>query len=237
MLAIYLGFLGFGVTVVGLLLAMGGGKEGDADHGDADHGDADHGDADHGDAEHGGAGHPDGVDDADHGDFHHGPAAGAGKGDVLRLGPGKLLLSVRFWTFFAAAFGATGTLATLVGIGAVVTFLAALVTGLAVGVGAHALFRAIQQDRVSGETDLSKLAGEEATVLVAVRPGARGQVRIQRPSGTRDLMATSRDGTALEVGSTVLVTAVEDGVADVTGTRPAAKRTAAEPPQRLPEGP
>ncbi len=218
MLAVYLAALGFGVTVIGLLLVMGGGKDGDADHGDADHGDADHGDADHG--------------DADHGDTEH---AGATKGDVLRLGPASALLSVRFWTFFLAAFGGTGTLATLAGLSVILTFVAALATGGVVGVGAHALFRALQHDRVSGETDLTSLAGEEGAVTVAVRPGARGKVRIRRPSGVHEIVATSRDPQVLDVGAKVLVTEVRDGVADVTSADPSPRAGAQMQQYRNPE--
>jgi hypothetical protein len=197
MLALYLAALGFGVTVIGALLMLGGGKDSDGG-GDADHG----AEADHGDA---------GIK-ADHA---HAPAV---KGDLLRLGPAGALLSVRFWTFCLAAFGATGTLSTLVGVDQIVTFVASLVTGLFVGYGAHLLFRSLQQDRVSGDTELTGLAGEDATVVVAVRPGARGKIRIQRASGTRELMATTRDTTALEPGARVLVIEVKEGVADVTGT-------------------
>lgn len=239
MLALYLASLGFGVTVLGLLLAMGGGK--DADHGGADGG-GDHGDVDHGGVDavgdHGDVDQADADADVDHGgdvgahaggpDGAHAPGA---RGDLLRMGPARALLSVRFWTFFAAAFGGTGTFATLLGVQAALTLVAALATGVAVGGGAHALFRTLQHDRVSGDTDLRGLAGEEGTVTVAVRPGARGLVRVRRPSGTVDLVATTKDATALEPGAKVLVAEVRDGVADVTSARPAPRRGAVQQPR------
>jgi hypothetical protein len=198
MLTVYLFALGFGLSVLGALLVMGGGK--DADGGDGGDGHDHDGDANPG---------------ADHA---HAPDT---KGDLLRAGPAKALLSLRFWVFFAAAFGATGALATLLGVDPLATFLAAVPTGLGVGGGAAWLFQAIRSDVASGDTSLSALAGEEATVAVAVRPGARGKVRVQRPSGTTELLATSRDAATLEVGAKVLITSVDSGgVADVTAVRP-----------------
>lgn len=44
---------------------------------------------------------------------------------------------------------------------------------------------------------------------------------MQRPSGTTELLATSRDAATLEVGAKVLITSVDSGgVADVTAVRP-----------------
>jgi hypothetical protein len=189
-LAAYLAALGFGLTILLASLAFGG-KELDHGHGGV----------------HTGEGHA-----AEH---------ALDKGDAFRLGPHAAhLLSIRFWTFGLASFGATGTLTTLLGAEGIVSLLASTVTGLAIGLLASLFFRSLQRDSVSGETSLREFVGDEARVLVPIRPGGRGTIAIRRQSGNLELVATTQDAEPIPAGAEVLVASVQDGVADVTLSRP-----------------
>jgi hypothetical protein len=204
---LYLACAAFGLVLVGASALLGGGDhDGDGDHdleADGDH-DLGH-DADHD------VGH-----DVDHGpgDLHD---AGMALAHVhAEPGPWLPFTSLRFWSFFTAAFGVTG--AALVAGGVLEPFagLVAAPTGLAVGWGAALLLRQLRTDTVSGEVTLDRYAGEEARVVLAVRPGGTGKIRLTTRTGVLDLPARTLDAHEIGVGSPVLVAAVRDGIADVT---------------------
>lgn len=229
LLALYLGSLVLGGILVGASM-MGGGDGGD--HGaDADHGgDLDHGGgADH-DVDHGGDLHHGG--DLDHGghDHDHGhlPTGHATSEMSTLPDPGLLtvLRSVRFWTFFLAAFGLAGTLLTVVGAPAMFGLPLALVTGALSGGLVSLLVRSLARDTVSTETSTRQLAGREAEVVLALGPGRRGKIRVTHNGQILDLPATTRDDHPIERGSRVLIVEMKDGCADVTPATPARGATA-----------
>lgn len=213
MLGLYLFTLLFGGLLIGVSLLLGGHDvEHDTDATDAglDHDVDAEADAD--------------VDlDHDHDHDHDfdkdiGEAA-KGVADALRgtePGPWLPFLSIRFWTFSAAAFGLTGLLLTLFGIPEILGALIAAAMGLSVGLGAAWVFRQIKTDTVSGDVDLRRLIGQEARVLLPVRPGDMGKVVVRTMGGHIELLAITRDTQVLEPGSTVLIAHVDKGVADVT---------------------
>lgn len=209
MLALYLLALGFGSTLILASLLLGGsdhGAEGGGDHGDADHGDVDH------DA------HVDHAGDADH-DAHVDHDAQVDHGPFDKELGGQVwlpFLSLRFWTFGMAAFGLAGALLTLLSVPDVLTALTAVVGGLGIGTVAAFFFKALKKDSVSGDTQLDRFAGEEARVVVAVRPGQPGKIVVQTLAGRVEMMATTRDAQAIDVGSAVIVAEVRGGVADVS---------------------
>lgn len=129
-----------------------------------------------------------GGDDAD--DAGEGGAIG-GVGVVLGS-----FRSLRFWTFFLAFFGLSG--AVLDGFGLVDSKLVTL--GLALGVGGFAGFGATEVVRRLGADDSGRVAtsqdyiGKSARVVVPVRSGSVGKVRIQLKGTTIDLLAEAIDG-------------------------------------------
>jgi hypothetical protein len=148
-------------------------------------------------------------------------------GEAARALPWLPFLSLRFWTFGAASFGLTGLLLTLLPIASWVTLLLAVAVGLGVGSGAAALFRAINKDEVTGSVSLARYAGEEARVIVAVRPGATGRIALESAAGRVEIPAITRDAEVLLAGERVIVAGVSDGVADVSRLRPAPRESAA----------
>jgi len=127
-------------------------------------------------------------------------------------------LSMRFWTFAAAAFGLTGMLLSLFGLGDLISSLIASPVGLGMGLYAAYLFRYLKQNDVSADLGLQRLVGNEARVLLTVRPGGRGKIVVEDPSGRLELFAETGDDSSLAVGSTVLIAHVDkEGVASVTG--------------------
>jgi hypothetical protein len=200
---LYLASAAFGLVLVGASALLGGGDH-DADH-DADHDlEADH-DVEH-DLEH--------DADHEHGGLHD---AGMALAHVHAVpGPWLPFTSLRFWSFFAAAFGVTGSALVAGGVMEPFAGLVSAPTGLAVGWGAALLLRQLRTDTVSGEVTLDRFAGEEARVVLAVRPGGTGKIRLSTRTGVLDLPARTLDAHEIGVGSPVLVAAVRDGVADVT---------------------
>lgn len=147
------------------------------------------------------------------------------------------LLSMRFWTFAALTFGLTGTLLTLLAVGQVLTAILSSLVGLTIGVGAAWMFRQLKTDEVSAQTSLHRLAGEDARVLLPIRPGQHGKIVVDALAGRIELPATSQDARTIEAGATVIVASVRHGVADVSAlTGPAASSQAAREAARAPSG-
>jgi hypothetical protein len=190
MIGIYVGAAMFGGIVLGVSLVTGG-HEGDHDHDHAGH-----------DHDHDSIGKTlDLAKDTGH--------------DVQWLW--MPFLSLRFWIFFLASFGLTGTLLSLVGFQEPLVGLISTPFGAAIGWGAAQVFRQIRTDQVTATTNLSTYAGLEAKVMVPVRPGDLGKISVSTLAGRVEMPAKSRDGTVLEAGATVLIASVVDGTADVTG--------------------
>lgn len=203
LLGLYIGSLLFGAILIGASLAFGKDTAGGHDapgHDGPDH-DVEH-DVDH-DADHAGPGH------GGHGD-------GAAAAGTFWLP----LRSVRFWTFFLAAFGGTGALLWLASVHDAIALPVAIGNGLALGWGIAWVFEQLRVKPVSGHTSSRPLIGVEAEVVLPIRPGGRGKIAIQTAVERVELPATSRDGAVLDPGARVLVAAVEDGVADVSAIRP-----------------
>ena len=156
---------------------------------------------------HDSAAHPSSNGDSDahpsHGDTHH-------EGLWLPF------LSIRFWTFLAASFGLTGLLLSLVGLPNWLGFLLALANSAIIGTAVAYFFRTLSREQVSGDIDLGRLVGQEAHVLLPVRPGELGKIAVDTLAGRVELPAKTRDADGLERGQLALVAHVEAGVAEVT---------------------
>ena len=170
----YLASLVFGGVLIGASILLGG-------HDDVD-GDFD-GDAD--------------LDvDAD-GDMDLDADADADKGGPIDVGDGAnlflFLKSLRFWTFFLAFFGLTGLILDGGGVveSEVVAFVLALGMGIVTGVGTTSAIRALAKDDASTAAHGGDYIGRTGRVIVPVRPGGVGRVRVEVKGQLVDVLATS----------------------------------------------
>jgi hypothetical protein len=84
----------------------------------------------------------------------------------------------------------------------------------------------LKKDAVSAEVSLTRFAGEEARVLLSVRPGGVGKIVLRTATGRVELPATTQDSEALEIGAVVIIASVHDGVANVSDLRAQSQRNA-----------
>jgi hypothetical protein len=178
------------------------------------------------DADHDGPGY----DGADH--AHAEPGGELAK-DIGLAGSGvnavaALVLSLRFWTFALASFGATGLLVEWLA-PSLPSLLLALPNGVAIGAAAAWFVRRIANDTVSSALDARRLAGRDAEVVLAVGPDKLGKVRLSHQGQLLELPATTREPHRIERGERVLVVSVTAGVADVTPVRPTVADPVARP--------
>jgi hypothetical protein len=197
--------------------------QGDHDLGQGDH-DLGQGDHDLGQGDHD-VGHADhDVGHADHDVAHAGQGAlqtGHSAGPVIAAAGSwsdslLVFLSIRFWTFLLAALGLTGLLLDLLGFPAAVSAPVAAVTGLGCGFGVTRIFDYLRRSTMGTTVSVRGLAGSEGVVVLQVRPGKLGKVRISMEGPDIDLPAITRDEGTLAIQTRVLVVAVRDGVAEVT---------------------
>ncbi len=127
-----------------------------------------------------------------------------------------LLLSLRFWTFAALAFGLSGTLLHHLALAApLATLLIAAGAGLGSGLFATLAFRAVRRGSTGTEARSSLAVGKVGRVVVACGRGVNGQVRIEIGGSSVDLVATT-DEDELAHGEAVLVEELREGVAHVS---------------------
>lgn len=125
-------------------------------------------------------------------------------------------LSLRFWTYFAATFGAMGLLLTNFS-STVEPFIAiaSLVTGVAAGFLTHLAMRAINQRESDGGIKEEHLVGKEARVLVGVGPDREGKVRLDVKGELVDMTAFTQEGLLLNPGDRALVVSIDEGKANI----------------------
>jgi len=132
------------------------------------------------------------------------------------LGFWTVLLSLRFWTFFALGFGLSGSLIHFFALAPpLANFIVAAVAGIASGLFATLAFRALRKSSAGTEARASQAAGRIGRVLVPCAPGVMGQVRVELGGGSVDLLATTEDYD-LAKGEAVLVEEVRENVARVS---------------------
>jgi len=124
--------------------------------------------------------------------------------------------SLRFWTFALAAFGASGSLLTLLGVTGVLGAAVSVVLGGGIGTGAAWTFRQLQQTEVSGNVSMRDLRGTEATVLLAVGPSKMGKVRILMDGQHVDMPARTQCEDTMERDQKALIVSMNEGVAQIT---------------------
>ncbi|MBI2388099.1 MAG: NfeD family protein [Deltaproteobacteria bacterium] len=128
----------------------------------------------------------------------------------------SLLFSSRFWIFLALAFGLAGTLLTLFHLASVAVVLGlSTFSGLASGLFAAWVLRALKQGQVSSSASVDEAVGRVAEVLVPCEKGKVGKVRLSLRGQTVDLLAMGGEH-PLNVGTKVVVEEIEGGIARVT---------------------
>jgi membrane protein implicated in regulation of membrane protease activity len=162
--------------------------------------------------------------DADHDVGSHAEPGGELAKDLAHVGAGAngvaaIVLSLRFWTFLLAAFGATGLLTEWLA-PSLPSLLLALPNGIAIGAFAAWAVRRVANDTVSSALDARQMAGREAEVVLSVGPDKLGKVRLTHQGQLLELPATTAEQRRIERGERVLIVSVMNGTADVTPTRP-----------------
>jgi membrane protein implicated in regulation of membrane protease activity len=122
-------------------------------------------------------------------------------------------LSLRFWTFGLASFGATG--AMLFFVSPALSLAASIPTGLVIGTTVAALFRYLKKSATGHVASTRSYRGREAKVLLTIRPDGVGKIRIPVDGPDVDMLARTKEGEEISIGSKVLVITVEDDVAEV----------------------
>ncbi len=124
-------------------------------------------------------------------------------------------LSLRFWTFAFAFFGATGALLTWLGLAApLVIGLLAGGVGSATGYVAARVLTALKQQTVGALPSADAHVGREGTLLLPVAADQRGKLRLALAGHTVDLVAET-DGAPLPIGAAVVIVEMRGATAIV----------------------
>jgi hypothetical protein len=151
-----------------------------------------------------------GEADVDSGDADADAEAGPGLAAAARF------LSMRNLVFFLAFFGLTGTLLSLLQENERATLATALGLGLLAAWAVHTLMGYLRASQSGALPSPSALAGSEARVVVGVRGSRPGKVDVVAGDRTHQFLARLHEGARvdhLEVGDTVVVVRIQDGVA------------------------
>ncbi len=154
----------------------------------------------------------------DHGaDAHHEIDAGGHVGHDGHDGEAWLpFLSVRFWTYFALAFGGCGLLLSNFGsTREPTTALLALVPGLVTGLGVTYAVRFLRKQEVDSSVGEQDLLGVLAKVSVPIHDGQLGRVRCSVKGEILEILARAQEPLALEAGTEVAIVEMEGGTAIV----------------------
>jgi hypothetical protein len=142
--------------------------------------------------------------------------------EVGALGGITRVLNPRNWIFFAAFFGLTGTLFTLLGVPSFLTPFFAVGAGLAAAATLHTVMTWLG-DRDAGEVPgASALEGALGRVIVAFDEARAGKIAVRGGGQTTQLVARvheTADTRRFQVGDEVVIVDVADGIALVAGSR------------------
>ncbi len=120
--------------------------------------------------------------------------------------------SMRFWTFFLAFFGLTGTVLTGLDMlsNAVAIGIIAGVVGYVSGFTVVKALRNLRETSADSSVSETDYLGATGTVMVAVRKGALGKVRLALKGRDVELLAETEDDSVLSAKQAVMVYAVTD---------------------------
>lgn len=200
LMPIYIGtaVFGIGVTIVDMLGFIGNNEgEGDAEVADGIHGEDVDGDFDadgdaHGDHHGDDFGHDDG--DAEGDDTH-------GEDDLSKIAHDRkgvknpllnLLSLLRSAVYFSMGFGPVGIVAILVGYKGVTNLFWSIPVGIIALVITKSV-RKIQANKLDSQLKDSELIMAEAEVIVSIKPGMMGKVRVKLDRGVTDRYARAEE--------------------------------------------
>ncbi len=210
MLTLYLVALALGGTFVLATLILGGDGESDLDHGfDADF-DLDM-DMDM-DADADAAGGAD-SDSENHSDV----------GVIDGVFNWLPVMSLRFWTFFLAFFGLTGTILTILELSSSESVIAAIsgIIGYASGWAVVASIRHLSRTQTDSTVSENDYVGATGRVMLPVGKDKIGKIRIELKGRTVELLAKTDDDTLLGARQAVIVYALADDDEHVLVTKAA----------------
>lgn len=126
------------------------------------------------------------------------------------------ILSLRFWTFFAACFGITGLLLTnFSSAGPTTVAIVSVITGVVAGLATFAIMRRMRDAESDSGVKVEHLIGREGRVLVGVAPGNEGKIRVDVKGELVDLTAFTDEDLPLVPGDRALVVSIDNGRANV----------------------
>jgi membrane protein implicated in regulation of membrane protease activity len=151
-----------------------------------------------------------GQKDADGGDSVDGDPDPAGVDPGAPVGVGGIdwlpVTSLRFWTFFLAFGGATGSALTqLTELGAGPVGGASFAVGWLSGLGMVEAMRTLRRGSVGSEVSTRDLRGEVAEVLIPVARGEVGKVRVVAKGRIHDFIAETDDDGGYVAGDKVMI--------------------------------
>ena len=120
-------------------------------------------------------------------------------------------LSLRFWSYGLFAFGLVGiVLSVLLRLTPAGVFTFAILAGLTCGSAVVFALRALGKNMVSTGATINDLMGAVGKVTVAIRGKVPGRIRCELKGEILDLVAVTSGDQTLEVGTSVIVTAIEN---------------------------
>lgn len=127
------------------------------------------------------------------------------------------LFSIRALFLFAAFFGLTGTLLSLVGTGEPMTAIWSVLVGLAIGLGGNYVIKRFGYQHVSSDISVRDLKGQTGTVLLPFEPGQKGKITLTVKGNHMQLIARplAEEGDPFERGDEVVVVRMDGSVAEV----------------------
>lgn len=127
------------------------------------------------------------------------------------------LFTIRALFLFAAFFGLTGVLLSLVNAGEPVTGIVAALTGLIVGLGGNYVIKRVGYAQVSSEVTSTDLKGRTGQVLIPFEGAEKGKIALESKGQRLQLIARSFGEVeeAFQPGDEVVVVRVDGTVAEV----------------------
>ncbi|MCG8425261.1 MAG: DUF1449 family protein [Proteobacteria bacterium] len=115
--------------------------------------------------------------------------------------------SLRFWTFFLAFFGLTGTVLTAFGLLSSTAVTAAISVGIGylAGTGMIAALRYLSRNQIGSTVSEHDYVGANGTVMLPVARAQLGTIRIEMKGRTVELLARTDDDRPLDAGDPVMV--------------------------------
>ena len=128
------------------------------------------------------------------------------------------LLSIRALFLFAAFFGLTGVLLSLVDTGEPFTIILSALVGILVGLGGNYLIQRVGYEHVSSDVTVSDLKGLTGKVLVPFTGDRRGKISLVSRGQRLQLIARAFENQTIDSfnpGDDVVVIRVDGSVAEV----------------------